>query len=319
MKLVGHVVTLAVLALPLFGASNAGATLCSARNGTLFRRDQCFPTEKSVTTFSVCAKRSGKLIPRATCKDSESLATELRGPMCAKRSGKLFQREECRSKETRLDWGSLCGRHSGKLELREDCRQRDTFMGAVSLYPIAPTALNTGSTGSLSFWCDGGVCECHGTEDCNDMFSTNVCDGSWSMCCDAGYPETCRCGDPEWCVTRAYPVSTAEHETADHEFSKPGFGGYRLDWCESWGTGCGEPAADRFCQRHYGSEANAVYFAIEADIGLRSPTKTQVDGKVCAEGFCDGFYSITCRAPATAVYIPDLIGTFPNLGGVILK
>jgi hypothetical protein len=37
--------------------------------------------------------------------------------------------------------------------------------------------------GGLSFTCGGWGCVCSGDDDCNDMFSSNVC-GPWGICID---------------------------------------------------------------------------------------------------------------------------------------
>lgn len=74
---------------------------------------------------------------------------------------------------------------------------------------------------------------------------------------------------------------------------------HRLDLCLSWGADCGEPAATAFCEAE-GFE-KAARWEVANDIGDRAPTKTLRDGLVCDEGFCDGFGSVTCEAPAPAL------------------
>lgn len=39
-----------------------------------------------------------------------------------------------------------------------------------------------GVGGGGGFACKGGKCRCDGDPDCNDMFSTNVCDGKSQIC-----------------------------------------------------------------------------------------------------------------------------------------
>lgn len=81
--------------------------------------------------------------------------------------------------------------------------------------------------------------------------------------------------------------------------------GHRLDLCLSWGADCGEPAATAFCEAE-GYET-AARWEVASDIGDRTPTKTLQDGLVCDEGFCDGFSSVTCEAPAaTLVQVKSL-------------
>ena len=37
--------------------------------------------------------------------------------------------------------------------------------------------------------------------------------------------------------------------TAQETFREPKIDGTRVDWCLSWGTDCGQPAANEFCRR----------------------------------------------------------------------
>jgi hypothetical protein len=76
-------------------------------------------------------------------------------------------------------------------------------------------------------------------------------------------------------------------------FNNPVYNGNRLDWCVSWGTGCGKAAADKFCQwKGFGA---ATGFQIANDIGASSPTRVIGTGALCDQGFCDGFNFITCQ------------------------
>jgi hypothetical protein len=75
-------------------------------------------------------------------------------------------------------------------------------------------------------------------------------------------------------------------------FEPPMHAGHRVDICRVWGSECGQPAADEFC-RLQGFE-RADFFSIDQDIGAATPTRTLVDGKVCDQGFCDGFGAISC-------------------------
>lgn len=75
-------------------------------------------------------------------------------------------------------------------------------------------------------------------------------------------------------------------------FEPPEHQGHRVDICRVWGNECGQPAADEFC-RLKGFE-RADFFSIDHDIGATTPTRTLVDGKICDQGFCDGFGAINC-------------------------
>ena len=73
-------------------------------------------------------------------------------------------------------------------------------------------------------------------------------------------------------------------EAAVRTFNNPTVGGHRLDFCVSWKTACGKPAADRFCQaRRYD---RAVDFRKEPNVGL---TKLIGSGQVCSAPFCSSF------------------------------
>jgi hypothetical protein len=76
-------------------------------------------------------------------------------------------------------------------------------------------------------------------------------------------------------------------------FNNPMQGSNRLDWCYSWGTGCGAVAANAWCKAHGFSSASA--FSEAVDIGASSPTRLISTGAVCDQGFCDGFAAITCQ------------------------
>lgn len=62
-------------------------------------------------------------------------------------------------------------------------------------------------------------------------------------------------------------------------FEPPLHDGQRVDICRLWGHGCGQPAADCFCELQYYTQAFA--FEIDADIGASTPTRTLEDGRVC--------------------------------------
>ncbi len=79
-------------------------------------------------------------------------------------------------------------------------------------------------------------------------------------------------------------------------FSNPMQGSNRLDWCYSWGTGCGAQAATAWCKAN-GFSGGATTFHIAADIGASHPTRLISTGAVCDQGFCDGFADITCTRP----------------------
>jgi len=75
-------------------------------------------------------------------------------------------------------------------------------------------------------------------------------------------------------------------------FEPPLSDGKRIDICLNWGSGCGQAAADAFCQT--AGFARAADFTVAEDIGAESPTLVIGDGKLCTEAYCDGFAMIRC-------------------------
>jgi hypothetical protein len=72
-------------------------------------------------------------------------------------------------------------------------------------------------------------------------------------------------------------------------YEKPGVDNYRLDWCLTWGGGCGEPAARAFCELTGHDQLEG--FEKDPNIG-----KTLVldDNRICRQRFCDSFTYIAC-------------------------
>ena len=67
--------------------------------------------------------------------------------------------------------------------------------------------------------------------------------------------------------------------------------GLRLDWCKTWGSNCGKPAADQFCSiKGY---KTSIGHAIDPRIGL---TRILQDNRmVCWGQPCDSFKYIICE------------------------
>jgi hypothetical protein len=86
-------------------------------------------------------------------------------------------------------------------------------------------------------------------------------------------------------------------------FNTPTINGVRLDWCRHFGTQCGEPAANLFCQRQ--GFTRAVRFSIDPGIGRTGvPTVILADGQLCRAAICSGFRAITCARPAPVTVTP---------------
>jgi hypothetical protein len=113
--------------------------------------------------------------------------------------------------------------------------------------------------------------------------SNQVCDDA--ALCDSFKSITCikTSAPPE-------PVDDEDEESESVTYNKPKVGSRRLDWCLTWATGCGKPAADYFCKKKGHDEATA--FKIAEDIGKTRIMKT---GQKCSEPMCDGFKFITCE------------------------
>jgi hypothetical protein len=63
-----------------------------------------------------------------------------------------------------------------------------------------------------------------------------------------------------------------------------------LDFCREWGSNCGKPAADAFCQSK--GHADAARFEMSEDIGH---TAIITSGTICNAPSCDGFVKIECN------------------------
>jgi hypothetical protein len=78
----------------------------------------------------------------------------------------------------------------------------------------------------------------------------------------------------------------------EQNFTQPRWIEDRLDWCLTWGTDCGKPAADNFCKHRRFSGASA--FAADPGVGH---TRVSGTNQVCDGSFCTGFKFITCTGP----------------------
>lgn len=85
---------------------------------------------------------------------------------------------------------------------------------------------------------------------------------------------------------------------SEEVFKHPKVGGNRLDWCFSFQKGCGEKAANAWCQSQ--GYKNAAAFSKAANVGL---TRTIGDSSLCADTNCDSFSQITCFKPPLPVAV----------------
>lgn len=73
-------------------------------------------------------------------------------------------------------------------------------------------------------------------------------------------------------------------------YMNPKAGGVALDWCKTWGSNCGKPAADYFCVRK--GHKKSVLHQKENNIGYTRILRT---GQICNSPSCDTFKMIRCK------------------------
>ncbi|MBN9254557.1 MULTISPECIES: hypothetical protein [unclassified Mesorhizobium] len=93
----------------------------------------------------------------------------------------------------------------------------------------------------------------------------------------------------------ALPMAVSHASASEEVFKHPKVGGNRLDWCFKFQNGCGEKAANAWCQDQ--GYKNATSFTKAANVGL---TRTIGDSSLCADSHCDSFSQITCFKPPIA-------------------
>jgi hypothetical protein len=89
-------------------------------------------------------------------------------------------------------------------------------------------------------------------------------------------------------------------------FRSPSFEGYRLDYCKSSGSECGERVATEWCVTQgyeYASD-----WGLERGIGGLQPTISVDNSRVCQGDQCDGFTAITCGREERVFRVPSLGG-----------
>lgn len=73
-------------------------------------------------------------------------------------------------------------------------------------------------------------------------------------------------------------------------FTYPKTGGIALDWCKTWATNCGKPAADKFCSvKGY---SKSISYKKENNVGY---TRILQTGQICNAPGCDSFKFIKCK------------------------
>ena len=108
------------------------------------------------------------------------------------------------------------------------------------------------------------------------------------------------------CLALLVALSPPARAAGEHTFNLPRWFDDRLDWCLTWASNCGKPAADNFCKRQ--RYTGATTFTSEPGVG-----KTRVSGtnQICNGKGCTGFKTITCygHIPVERVFAnPSLKG-----------
>ncbi len=78
---------------------------------------------------------------------------------------------------------------------------------------------------------------------------------------------------------------------AEARYKNPKVNGYALDYCLTWGTNCGKPAADAFC-RNKGYK-KALRFHVRKNT---PPTRVIKSGQICSHAGCDRIDWLACAA-----------------------
>ena len=85
---------------------------------------------------------------------------------------------------------------------------------------------------------------------------------------------------------------------------QPRWQGDRLDYCRLPGVGCGQDAANQFCEATRGAGHYALSWVEAEDVG--APTRIIGTGEICDAPTCDSFETITCAGIASVgAIIPD--------------
>lgn len=80
-------------------------------------------------------------------------------------------------------------------------------------------------------------------------------------------------------------------------YNKPRYMDDRLDWCLTWATDCGRPAALFFCNRRRFEDV--ADFGPD-QVGRSAQTRLIGSGQVCNGDFCTAFSHITCKGPISS-------------------
>ena len=173
-----------------------------------------------------------------------------------------------------IDWcyqnGTLCGKPAADHFCQsKGFVQSNDFVEAVDIGLATPTVVQ--GTGQV----------------CNAAF----CDGFTYVTCekpDAPPPP------PPGPPPPAPPPGGGGSGGDQHEYFKPKLNGYRVNYCETKGGGCGQDAADSFCDaKGYDDAADFEQSSLIPPGGKKS--RFIGNGKLCKGLGCYAFKSITCE------------------------
>jgi hypothetical protein len=93
-----------------------------------------------------------------------------------------------------------------------------------------------------------------------------------------------------------FSTNTAQADFLSQVYKQPKINGVHLDWCLNWGTDCGKPAADAFCETKTAGLSGSKSFEIWENLGRQ--TKVFNSGQICDDPSCDSFKFIECGSAA---------------------
>ena len=171
----------------------------------------------------------------------------------------------------RLDWCKVWAGQCGKPAADKFCQtkgftQSNNFEEAVDIGASTPTVVISSG------------------QQCADP----VCDGFTFITCEK--PDAAPLPPPAPPPGPAPGGGGADERT----YFKPKIGSYRLNYCETKGSGCGQDAADAFCDARGYDEASDFVQSSPVPPGVK-PSRFIGNNKLCKGPGCYAFNSITCE------------------------
>ncbi len=161
-------------------------------------------------------------------------------------------------------WASLCGQPAAdRFCQSKSFSNSSDFEEAVDIGALTPTIVQA----------DGQIC--NGPQ----------CDGFSYITCVKPDPLPA----PPTPMPPPGPSTGGDEET----FKKPKMNGVRINYCFKKGKGCGQKAADAFCDSE--DYDDAADFVQSTPMGPTKPTRYIGTGAMCTDLTCYSFKSITCE------------------------